>query len=159
VTFGPSPSAWKITGIHAKGDTNLAAVAIYARTSTTRRYAPTETPTNGQTVIAVANLAYTTDLNKMSNADHVVYAHADGTLLKTTLSAASTGTVTLATALTKAGAAGDAIYEIKQAFQIEVGTTALNQYGGHVFAVPWDSPCYVLLSSGTNATLGVTSDR
>lgn len=155
VTFGPTPGGFKVTGLYAKADTNPCPLVIYSRTSASSRKAPTAVPTNGQSVIAVANTAVA-----VSNGDHVVYVHANGALLKTTVSAATATNVTLATALSTAGASGDYLFEINPAFQIDVpSATPVSEYGGNIFAVPGEWPVSLVLAGGTNSILGATTDR
>ncbi len=153
VVFGPA-GAFRVTGLHAAADSNAAHVLFYVRGATSARLAPVTNPAAGATVIAVANSGY-----QLTNADAVVYVHGSGALDWRTVASATPSNVTLSAAISEAGAAGDRIYEVTPAFRIHVGTTPLSEFGGHVFAVPGDSPLVVRLISGTNATLAVTTDR
>lgn len=154
LTFGPSPSGFKLTGLYAQSDTTTAPVVFYGRGTGSKRYTPSATPTNGQTVIALANTAIAT-----SNGDHVVYVHANGVLDKTTVASATLTNVTLTAAITATGASGDYLYEITPVFQVNTSSGLISEFGGHIFAVPGAWPLGLVMTGGTNLILGATTDR
>jgi len=142
VTFGPNPySQTVIKAIAAESDKAASVVKIYSKTA---KYFPTTSPTNGATVIAIANTG-----TAVTNGDHVVYWHADGTVDKTTVASATTSNITLAAAITVAGADGDAVYELGQDWQIDLGAASLEKTGD-IYYSPADSPVYVV-ADGTSA--------
>jgi hypothetical protein len=155
VTFGPASSGapFTVRGLSMVSDKTDSVLKFYARGGA-GRVAPTTSPTNGATVILIANSTY-----GFTNSDHVVYAHANGVVDKTTVSSCTTTSITLAAAITAAGATGDGVYELTQQYQIPCGTSAVNLNGGYVYSTPSDSPLYLLLDCGTNGTLSVTTDR
>lgn len=152
VTFGADPtSQQEVTAILAKSDKATAAVKLYARGGAGKALINVASTSGAQVVyFANASLAFNTN-------DLVVYQHGDGTLLATTVaSGVTTGGVTLATGLTRAGSTVDRIYEVTQQGQLDIGTTALNVAGYVVFVGPADSPIYATADGNTNVTLTVT---
>ena len=154
VIFGPAPGGGqtRIKSILAKSGDAAGEVQIFARSG--NRAAPTSNSTNGAQVINVSNAG-----NVFTTNDYVAYVHANSSVDYTTVSANSTGTVTLAAGISSAGASGDYLYELsKQGVQL-IATTALNLAGDSLFVSPSDSPVRVL-NTGTNATyLTVTVDK
>lgn len=155
VTFGPSHGGFKVTGLYVTADTNPCQVIFYARGTGAAKYAPSVTPTNGQSVIWFTNPS-----SAVTTGNHVVYMHANGTVHKTTVTAGTATNATLAAALSTAGATGDYLYEIVPAFQMTYAGTAISEFGGNVFAVPGDTPLSIqIANSGTNSIIGVTTDK
>ena len=157
VTSGPQPGKIVVKSISTSCDVALGLVKFYTRAG---KYAPSIVPTNGQTVIALSNPSLA-----LTNGDRVVYAHANGTLDTTTLSAATTSNVTLSAGISSAGVAGDFLYDMQLSGKIvaadnsaAVGTNKLLNMAGEVFVTPGDSPLYVTLDSATNSVLQVTAD-
>lgn len=157
LTFGPRHGRQVIKSVYAATDLAGGVVKFYA-IGGAGKLAPTAVPTNAADVIYVANTG-----NLLTTNDVVVYVHANGTLDKTTVSANTSSNCTLAAGITVAGAAGDYIYEQTQQGQIlvglagtAVGTSDVLNASGDVFAVPGDSPCYVVLDGTSNAVLQVT---
>lgn len=157
VLFAPNPYGKReITAISAKADKATSAVKLYARGGAGKFY-PTSAPTNGATVISVANTG-----NLLTTNDIVAYCYGNGgtngaACYKTTVSANTATTITLATGIGQTGSTNDAIYELTQQYQLDVGTTALNLAGFLVFGTPGDSPIYGTLDANTSAVLSVTS--
>jgi Tfp pilus assembly protein FimT len=162
VLFGPGAYGKTVVkSVNASTDKAGGVVKFYARGGA-GRVAPSAVATNGQAVLSVANAGYT-----FTNGDYVVYAHVDGTTHQTTVSDATTNTVTLAAGLTQAGASGDYLYEVTQQGQILVGllgtgvgtNDVLNLSGEALFATPSASPLYVVLDGTAACVLQVTADR
>lgn len=159
VTFGPVNGRTIVKSVYGTSDLDGATFKLYARTG--NKVAPTTSPTNGATVIAISNASSTITTN-----DHVVYVHDNGTLDKTTVSASTTSNITLAAAITVAGATGDFVYEVSQQAQLDfsttgaaVGTNVYGKFEGFVFATPGDSPLYVVLDGTSNAVINVTVEK
>lgn len=161
LTFGPQNGRQVIKSVYATTDKAGGVVKFYARGSAGKA-APTATPTNGATVIYISNPSYATSAGFYTN-DVVTYVHANGTLDQTTVAACTASNVTLTAGITVAGATGDYLYELTQQGQILVGlagtgagTNDVLTTAGDVFAVPGDSPCYVVLDGTSSATLQAT---
>ena len=160
VTFGPGASHTVIESVYGVSDKLASECKIYARTG--NAYAPTSTPTNGATVIAIAN----TGTAVSTNTAVVVYVHKNGTLDVTTVSAATTTNVTLAAGISAAGATGDYLYALSQqgslagTVQATAGITNIlyKAEGGAVFESPGNSPVRVVLDGTAAAKVTVTAD-
>jgi len=160
VNFKPYIGKQIVKAVYATTDKAGGTVKIYASNGV--KVAPTTAPTNGATVIAVSNASYS-----LTNGDHVVYVHLDGTLDKTTVSTATTSNVTLAAAITVAGATGDYLYELTQQAQLDFDTSGAgvgtNKYGKFesdaVFITPSDSPIYVVADGTSNCVVNVAVER
>lgn len=154
VTFGPVSGGFKVTGLYLTGDTNPCQLIFYSRGSGAVRYAPSVTPTSGQSVIWFTNPS-----SAVTTGNHVVYMHANGTVHKTTITAGTPTNATMAAALTLAGATGDYLYEIVPAWQMTYAGTAISEFGGNIYAVPPGWPLSLQMLGGTNSIIGVTTDR
>lgn len=154
ITFAPSPGGYKITGLYWQCDTNPGPLVFYSRGTGAARYAPVVTPSNGQSVIRIANTAVA-----VSNGDIVVYVHANGKLDRTSVTSATATNCTLAAALTAVGASGDWLYEVTPVFQMNSGSAAISEFGGNIYAVPGEWPVSLQALAGTNSILGVTTDK
>jgi len=159
VTFASQKTVpLKVKAANYSTDTSLGALTYYQRT-TASPYYPTTAATSGATVVWAANTGIA-----MTNGDHVVYQHSNGTVLKTTVASATATNVTLATGLTLAGATGDRLYDLEigwvqvvgenltAAGTNKVGTTT----GDPLYVTRNDSPLYVQVNSETNSSVGVT---
>lgn len=154
VTFGPKNGRQTVCSLQTSCDVALGAVKFYTRSA---KYAVTST--NSVTVVNFANTAVPVNTN-----DIVVYVHANGVVDKDVVAGPVTATnVTLTTGITTAWASGDYLYEVGLAGKIVVadntavgGTNKLANFGSDVFAVPGDSPLYVVMDGATNTCLSVT---
>lgn len=155
VTFGPKNGRQTVASLQTSCDVALGAVKFYTRAA---KYAVTGT--NGSnTAITFLNPTVAVNTN-----DIVVYVHANGSVEKDTVaSTVTTNGCTLTTGITTAYAAGDYLYEVSLAGQIVVadntaagGSNKLANISGDVFAVPGDSPLYVVMDGATNTCLSVT---
>jgi len=160
VTFGATDGRQVVTYVDATSDLAGSVVKFYAKGGE-GKVAPTTSPTNGATVIAISNSSYGFTTN-----DTVVYQHSNGTAVYRTISSATTSNVTLNSGISVAGASGDYLYEITQQGQIYVGmygtgigTNDNKTAEGMVFVSPGDSPVYVVLDGTSNTCLQVTIDR
>lgn len=161
VTFGPTRGQMVVKSINATSDKLNSAVTLYARPSSLSKYAPTATPSLSATHIKITNTGYALTTN-----NSCVYVHANGTCDYRTISTATLTNVTLSSGITVAGAAGDYLYEVTAQGAAVVGyygtgtgtNDALN-LSGDLFAVPGDSPLYVVLDGSGTAKLMVTVDK
>ena len=159
VLFSANPYGKRtITSAYAASDKTGSLLKFYGRTGVGKLY-PTAAPTNGAQVISVNNTG-----NLITTNDIVVYQYGDGgtnssglSSFKTTLSANSTGTITLATGIGQTGSTNDMVYKMGQQFQATVGTTPLNTAGYLIYAAPTDSPIYGTLDANTSAVLSAAS--
>lgn len=160
VTFGPATGQTVVESVYATSDKVSSAVKFYARGGA-GKVAPTSSPALAATNILVSNTSYA-----LTNNDHVVYVHANGTVLHSTISSCSTTNIGIANALAVAGASGDYVYEVTQQGEIIVGfygtgtgTNDTLATSGTVFVSPGDSPVYVVLDGTGTAKLQVTVDK
>ena len=164
VTFGPTRGRTTVTTIYASSDKLNSVVKVYAKGSAGKT-AVTAAPTNGQTVIYIANASYAATGGYTTN-DHVVYKHRDGTCDYATVSAATATNITLSSGVSQAGTTSDYVYEVTQQAEYLVGfygtgsgtNDALN-LTGEVFTGPGDSPVYVVLDGTAHAKLNVTAKK
>ena len=153
--FGPTPSGYWVRGLYAKSDKAASVVKFYLRYLTA---VPTATPTNGAEIIYISNASFASSAGFTTN-DIVVYSHANGTLDRTTLSAATASNVTLAANITVAGATGDKLYKLTEQFELPLGATSLNPAGSYICAVPGDSPLYIVADGTAVVSCAATTDR
>lgn len=152
VSFGPGSHQTFIKNIWAKSDKAGSVLTFYTRSGAP--VAPTAVATNGALIISVANTG-----NVLTTNDVVQYVHANGLILQTTVASNTDTTVTLATGLTQAGAAGDRIYELSSAAVFPVGAGTLSLQGDALWVSPANSPVYATLDSNTNGYLAITVDK
>lgn len=154
VVFGPAANGGQLVvkAMSAVSTGTAATVKYYARTGS--KVAPTVAPTNGNTVILVAN----TD-NVLTTNDLVAYVHKGGAVDYTTVSANSATSVTLAAGITEDGAEGDYIYELSLQGQRNLGAAAVDIAGDAIFATPSDSPLRVLNDGTGGNSLTVTVQK
>ena len=160
VTFGPQSSQSVIKSLYATTDKAGGTAKLYAWDQVAT-LTPTAAPTNGATVIAVANSA-----GALTTNDMVVYVHDTGTVEYRTISASSTNSVTISSALTEAGTTGDRIYELAQVAQLDfdssgagVGTNKYGSFSGDaVYVSPGGSPIYAVVDGTSNSVVNVTRD-
>ena len=154
VTFSPKNGRQTVSSMQTSCDVALGAVKFYTRAG---KYAITAT--NTATLITIANTALAVNTN-----DIVVWVHANGTIEKDTIAGPITTTnVILTTGNSTAWASGDYLYEVTLAHQIVVAdntaaarTNKLADFQGDIFAVPGDSPLYVVMDGATNTCLSIT---
>lgn len=152
VAFNPQETPIKVNSLYAKGGDAAANLELYQRTGSPETV--TATPTNGATVIYVDNAD-----SQFASSDSVVYVYSDrADPLFTTLSAATTTNITLATAIGQAGNAADKVYEVT-ADTIFIGTTAFNPAGGGlIYVTGGDSPFVAKVTeTATNSLLATVN--
>lgn len=152
-TYGPSAAGFMVKNLYATSDKAASLVKFYAKGGG-EKLAITTASTSGAQVVYCSNAD-----QSFTNSDVVIYKHANGTLLATTISSVTTGTITLATGITLAGTTEDVIYEVTEQNRLACGATTVNPASGYIWAVPGDSPLYITLDSGTNGLLSTTTDR
>lgn len=157
ITFGPKTGGQMVKHVTTSCDYPLGSVKFYV---TAGKYAISTTNTTTQ--VLITNPAASGGV-AVTNNDIIVYVHKDGTLDKATVSSSTSTSVTMSAASTVAWASGDYLYDMTQGGQIIVadntaanGTNKLTELSGEVFAVPGDSPLYLVLSSTTNTALSAT---
>lgn len=151
--FGPLDGSYMVKSLYAKSDKAASVVKFYARGGAGRANITTVS-TSGAQVVSFSNPDHAISTN-----DVVVYVHSDGTLLATTVAGSSTGSVTMAVGITKAGTLSDRIYEVTQQNELPVGASTLNPSAGWIFGTPGDSPLYMVVDCATNGVLSTTTDR
>jgi len=164
VNFGPGTGRTVAKSIYATTDKEGGCVKLYARASAGKA-AVTAAPTNGATVVYIANASYSAAAGFTTN-DLVMYVHSNGTLDYTTVSAATATNITLAAGVSQAGSTDDYVYELSQQGEIIVGfdgtATGTNDTlatTGDVFVTPGDSPLRAVLDGTATAKIQVTVDK
>ena len=163
VVFGPKPSGTiTVKSIDAMTDTLGGGITIYARSqSWAGKLAPVVVPASNATTIVVANTFG--NAGYMTTNDLVVYVHKNGILDYRTISSCTTTTIVLSSGITWPGAAGDYVYELENAYEIEIGGygtgSGTNDYyhaAGDLFISPGGSPVRVAGSGTTTCKVAVT---
>ena len=161
VVFGPRDGRQVVKTIYGRTDKQYGLLKLFARPTTSSKFAPATVPAISATVIHIAD-----NVGALTNGDRVVYAHANGVADQRILSAVSGTNVTLDSGISIAGAAGDYLYEVSLQGVYMAGTSGTT-YGtdaalslaGDLFATPGDSPFLAILESTSNNCLTVTIDR
>ena len=148
VNFPASDGATVIKTLHIESDKAGSLAKVYARTGDAEKV--TAAPAASATTIEVAN----TDGQFAVN-DLVVYQHASGALLYTTISTSNAASVVIATGIASAGTLNDKLYEVSQQGQFDVASNTVT-YTGDVFVTPNDSPLRIVVDSTSAGYLTAT---
>jgi len=148
VNFPASDGATIIKTLHVESDKAGSLAKVYARTGDAETV--TAAAAASATTIEVAN----TDGQFAVN-DLVIYQHASGALLYTTISTSNAASVVLATGITPAGTLSDKLYEVSLQGQFDVAAATVT-YTGDVFATPNDSPLRIVVDSTSAGYLTAT---
>ena len=154
INFAPTPGGWNVDMLRVVSDTPGSVLTCYTRSAKT---VTTAAPTNGQSAITVALGT------GISSNDAVIYMHATGAIHYSLVTTNTATSVTLGTALTAAGAIGDAIYELGTYTIMSVGSNTVELTGGDIISIPGDSPARFTLTGTAAATGGakllINTDR
>lgn len=153
INFGALPGESGLTAISAVAGADNASVDVYVRVGSP--IYPTSSGTTNMQVVQ-ASVAIT-------NGDEVIVQHSDGTVQYTTCNNATPTNCALSAALSPAWTNGLKVYEIQQISSFDCGVTndrgnkcSVVYTGNPLVRIPSDSPCRVVLDSGSNNVLSVT---
>lgn len=149
VVFGAKDRPQVVKSIYAKSATSTATLVFYTKTGSAAQIGIAST--NAATTIFFTNTQVTND-------DFVVYQHSGGAVFESLVTSATATSALLATALSTAGTTSDYVYEVTENGTIYIANTAFNQDGPVMYAIPANSPLYIVCTGIDTNYLLVTVD-